>query len=605
MPGNARKDITVLEVSYEVCNKYGGIYTVITSKISRMMENIRNYIAVGPYYEKQASLEFEQQKPPLKFQKAFNALHKRHGINCYYGQWLIKGQRLLRERPLTILIDPAGYRSSINKVKKELWDFARVDSLTTSWFYEEPLPWSRATGFLIEELIRSEAIKGRAVAHFHEWLTGAGLLYLKARKVPVETVFTTHATMLGRAIAGTGREDIYSMINSGLSKKETVPDDKAREYQLMDKHSMEQASARHADVFTTVSDIVGRECEYILGRKPDLILPNGLDMSKFHAMEALSDLHITYRDQIRKFVTAFFSPYSPMDSKETILCFISGRFEFRNKGIDLFLDALGRLNKRLKQSKSKKTMIAFVWVPCHVRGRHPEIMENLALFGDLEEAVERESRRIGERIMDAFNQRKPLRHARIVDESFVHELRKTEHHLMKKGQAHTSPFEVDPNEITQGLERNGLLNSPMDKVKVIYYPTYLSSTDGVLGLNYYNAIMGCHVGVFPSYYEPWGYTPLETAALGCQSITTDLAGYGRFIRPRVGSDDYGIMVIPREGRSYEEGVACLENMLFRIYTMTKRQRGQFKIRAKQLSTLADWKGLIKNYLKAYDMALAR
>ena len=164
---------------------------------------------------------------------------------------------------------------------------------------------------------------------------------------------------------------------------------------------------------------------------------------------------------------------------------------------------------------------------------------------------------------------------------------------------------MDPNEIIHGLERNGLMNNPSDKVKIIYYPTYLTSTDGILGLNYYDAMIGCHVGIFPSYYESWGYTPLEAAALGCQSITSDLAGYGRFIRPNLGKDDYSIMVIPREGKSYQKSAEHLEELLFKIYCMDKGQRGLFKIRAKQLSKLADWGNLIKNYLKAYDMALAK
>lgn len=605
MTDNERRDITVLEISYEVCNKAGGIYTVIISKMSRMIESIQNYIAVGPYYEKPASLEFEQEKPPLRFQKAFNTLHKNHGINCYYGRWLIKGQKLLKERPLTILIDPTGFRTNINKIKEELWNFARVDSLNASWFYDEPLPWSYSTGLLIEELLRSGAIGDKVIAHFHEWLSGAGLLYLKANNIPVKTVFTTHATMLGRAIAGSGKEDIYTLIKSGLSEGKTISEDKVREYSLMDKYSMERASAQHTDVFTTVSDIVAKECEFILGRKPDNILHNGLDMAKFPAMEELSNLHLNYRDHIRNFVTAYSSPYYPIDAEETLLFFISGRFEFRNKGIDLFLDALGRLNKRLRKTKSKKTVIVFIWVPCYVKDRRADIMDSLALFEDLEEAIRDESKKISERILSTFAQRKPVKGSSIIGEGFIHELKKASLHLRKKGNPPISPFVVEPNEITHSLERNNLLNHPDDKVKVIYYPTYLSSTDGMLGLGYYNAIIGSHVGIFPSYYESWGYTPLETAALGCQSITTDLAGYGRFIKPKLGKDDYSIMVIPREKKSYEQSVAYLEEMLYKIYSMSKAQRGQFKIRAKQLSMLADWKHLIKNYLKAYEMALSK
>jgi glycogen(starch) synthase len=605
MPGIAKKDITVLEISYEVCNKFGGIYTVITSKIARMIENIQNFIAIGPYYEKPASLEFESEKPPLKFQKAFNALHKKYGINCYYGRWLIERQKLLKEKPVTILIDPAGYRASINKIKAGLWDFARVDSLCSDWWYDEPLPFAYATGLLIEELLKSGAVSGKAVAHFHEFLTGAGLLHLKKNNSPIKTVFTTHGTMLGRAIAGAGREDLYEIINFGLKEKQTISDEKAGEYQMTAKYTMERAAAQHADIFTTVSDIVGRECEFILGRKPDLILHNGLDMAKFPAMEELSDLHLGHRDHIRKFVTAYFSPYYPINTEDTLFYFISGRFEFHNKGIDIFLDALGGLNKRLKQSKSKKTIIAFIWVPCHVKDRRSDIMDSLALFEDLEEAISKESKKLGERILNAFAQGKPILGSNIIDEGFVHELKKANLHLRREGNPPISPFVVEPNEITSSLERNGLLNHPNDRVKVIYYPIYLSSTDGILGLSYYNAIIGCHVGVFPSYYESWGYTPLETAALGCQSITTDLAGYGRFMKPNLGKEDYSIMVVPREGKSYEEGVASLEGLFYKIYAMTKRQRGQFKIRAKQLSMLADWRNLIKNYMRAYEIALSK
>jgi glycogen(starch) synthase len=449
-------------------------------------------------------------------------------------------------------------------------------------------------------------VDGKVVAHFHEWLVGAGLLYVKANKVPCRTVFITHSTALGRTIAGSGREDIYGLISEGLKRKQTVSDDKAREYHAMDRHSMERASAQKADVFTTVSDIVGTECEFILGRKPDVILHNGLDMAKFPVMEDLSDLHIEYRNDIRRFVSAYFSPYYPIDMEDTLFYFISGRFEFHNKGMDLLIDAMGRLNKRLMKSKSKRTIVLFIWVPCYVKGRRSDIMDNLALFEDLEETIKEESSRIAERIMASFAQRKRITYSSIIEQGFLHELKKAELTIRKRdSMPPISPFMFDSNQVSQALERNGLINRPEDKVKVIYYPIYLSSTDGILGLNYYNAMMGCHVGIFPSYYESWGYTPLEAAALGCQSITTDLAGYGRFMKPQLGKDDYSIMVVPRERKPYEQSVAHLEDLLFRIYNMNKRQRVQFKIRAKQLSKLADWGTLINNYLKAYDMALSK
>ena len=606
MADTLKKDMTVFEVSYEVCNKFGGIYTVITSKMARMMDSLQNYIAIGPYYKDKASLSFDEEKPPLNFQKAFNSLHKKHGINCYYGRWMIHSHELMKERPVTILIDPAGFRERINDIKGELWDYARVDSMTNDWWYDEPLPWSYACGLLIEELIKSDAVKGKVAAHFHEFLTGAGLLYLKKNKIPVGTVFTTHATMLGRTIAGTGREDIHSLVKGGLSKKETISDDKAKEYKVFSKHSLERASARKADVFTTVSDVTKKECEYVLGRRPDVILYNGLDMNKFPTMEELSNLHVRYRNHIRKFLSAYFSPYYPMDTQNTLFYFISGRFEFRNKGIDLLLDALGRLNSRLGKEKSKTNIVVFIWVPCKVKDRRSDVMDNLALYEDLEETVRNESNKITQNIMNAFALRRPMKQTQIFDDTFLQHLKKAELKLRRQGQnPPVSPFIIDPNDITQRLERNALMNRKDDKVKVVYYPTYLSSTDGMLGLDYYNAMMACHVGIFPSYYEPWGYTPLEAAALGCQSITTDLAGYGMFMKPRLKKGEYSIVVVPRESKGYEESVAYLENIMFRIYCMKKSERGLFKIKAKQLSKLADWRSMIKNYLKAYDIALSK
>ena len=600
MPESGKKDITLFEVSYEVCNKVGGIYTVITSKLDRVLEQVDNYFAIGPYYEKKAAVAFEHEKPPAKISRAFRNLNKKYGINCYYGKWITKGKE-----PATILIDPAGFRDQLNDIKAKLWEFAKVDSMSDDQWYDEPLPWAYSAGMVIDELIKQGAVKGKVVAHFHEYLSGAGLLYLKSHKTPVGTVFTTHATMLGRSIAGTGKEDIHAMIRDGLAKKQTIPDDKAREYSAVSKHSMEKATARLTDVFTSVSNVTGRECEFILGRKPDVLLYNGLDTAKFPPMEELSNQHIQYRDHIRRFLSAYFSPYYPIDADDTLLFFISGRFEYRNKGIDMFMDALGRLNQKLRKEKSTKTVVAFFWVPCDTKGRRHDVMDNLALFDDLRESVEKESRKVGSRIMDAFAERKPLNSTALIDKGFLQLLKRTGLSFRREGNAPVSPFVMEENDITRGMERNGLNNSKVDHVKVIYYPTYLSSTDGILGLDYFNAMKACHVGIFPSYYEPWGYTPLEAAAQGCQSITTDLAGYGKYMKPRLPKNDYSLMVIPRENKGYEESLAYLEDLLYKIYKMSKGERGMFKMKAKQLAKLADWKELISNYMKAYDLALKK
>jgi glycogen(starch) synthase len=595
-------DATVIEVGYEVANKVGGIYTVLASKAEHMKRTVREYYAIGPYYEKNATVEFEEKAPPEKMGKAFDFLKKNHGMHCRFGTWLVEG------KPNCILIDPREFRAKTNTIKREMWDENRIDSLNSDWWYDEPLPWSRAAGIVIEELANCGVFSHKVIAHFHEWLCGAGLLYLKNRKPDIKTVFTTHSTVLGRSIAEIGGEDLYQLINDGLSKKQSVPDQKAYDYKCASKHQLERATAQNAHIFTSVSETIIPECEYILGKKPDVILPNGLNMNRFPLMENLSSMHLHLRNQIRKFAMSYFSPYYDFDSKETLFIFISGRMEFHNKGLDLFIDSLGKLNNILKQNKDSKEIVAFIWVPEHTMERKRTVMENLAMFEHFEEVVEKEGEKIENKIIRSIARGENPEDVRIFSRQFVEDMKRMELQMKAKHDQvpPITPFDLfSENAITKALAKNGLSNKKEDKVKVIYYPAYLSTADGLLGMNYYDAMIGCHVGVFPSYYESWGYTPLEAAALGLQSITTDLSGYGRFIKPHLTKDDMSIIVLKRDNVSYEQSLDELTEVLLAIYSMTKKQRGLAKMRAKHLSVLADWENLIKNYMKAYEAAIKK
>jgi glycogen(starch) synthase len=595
-------DATVVEVGYEVANKVGGIYTVLASKAENMCRSAKDYYVIGPFYEKNATVEFEESQPDEGMKKVFDSLKKSQGIICRYGHWLVDG------KPKCILIDPGSFRERVNDVKKELWDRFKVDSLNADWWYDEPLPWSRSAGIVVEELYRAGILGKNVIAHFHEWLSGAGLLHLKARCPEIRTVFTTHSTVLGRTIAEVGKEDLYALIAEGLSKKQSAPDAKAKEYKCECKHTLEKATAQNTGVFTTVSHTVVPECEYILGRKPDKILPNGLNMNRFPLMEDISSRHIHLRNRVRQFLTCYFSPYYEFDAKNTLLYFISGRFEFHNKGIDVFIDSLGRLNQRLKTLNNKQQVVVFLWIPERTMERKRTVLENMDLFEHAEEVVKEEGKKIENRIMKSFASGEFSQKAKIFDEKFLEDMKKMELQLKSRHDQTPpiTPFDLfSENLITEALKKNGLMNRKEDKVKVIYYPAYLSTTDGLLGMNYYDAMIACHVGVFPSYYESWGYTPLEAAALGLQSITTDLSGYGRFILPQLGKHDMSIMVLKRQNVPYNEVVESLTNMLFAIYRMPKKQRGMCKIRAKHLSMLADWEILIKEYVKAYEMALKK
>ncbi len=603
----AKSKLTVLEVSWEVCNKVGGIHTVLVSKMPLMLQNIDTYYAIGPYNEKNASLELVPEKPPETLSKAFETLEKKYGMKFHYGKWIIKQTIVMKKKPQAILVDPGRYRERANDIKKEMWEDFRVDTIRSAPHENDVFVWSKSVGILIEEMLKQGAIQSNSIGHFHEFLSGIAMLHLKKANAPIKSVFLTHATALGRAIAGAGKDDLYGMVNSGIRNRKTISVDKAKEYHIEDKFTLEKACALNSDVFATVSEITGRECQYMFGRKPDIILYNGLDMNKFPIMEKLSDLHIHYRDEIKKFVLGYFSPYYNTDLEDALLFFISGRFEFRNKGVDIFLDALGRLNKKLKTLKTEKKIVVFIWIPTYVKEPRHDVMYNLGIFRETEEAIERESHKIGERILKAFAKGKKPEKVEIFDPEFLFRLKETRLILdkMKGQQPPVSPFVVDDNEITESIRRNGLNNTESDPVKVIYYPTYLSASDGLLGIGYYNAMIGCHLGVFPSYYEPWGYTPLEAAALGLQTITSDLAGYGLFIRSKLKKGETSISIVHRNNVQYEESVKELENLLYDIYKAKRKERVANKIRAKQLSHLADWNNMIKNYMKAYQMALSK
>ncbi|MCX6695451.1 MAG: glycogen/starch synthase [Candidatus Altiarchaeota archaeon] len=586
----------VFEVSYEVCNKVGGIYAVLKSKAAYMTSRYGDgYYAIGYYDPAKARVDFDEEKAPEDVTEIFKKLES-EGIRCYYGRWLISG------RPRTILVDSINYSRKINEIKTRLWEDYKVDSINSDQWFNDPVLWSHAVGILIEELAKTKHMKNKKiVAHFHEWLAGTALLYLKKKKVAVATVFTTHATMLGRTIAGTGG-DLYKMVNDGLSRNEKAGIELARRYGVIDKHTMEVSCARNADVFTTVSDITGKEADYILGVKPDILLPNGLDLNKFPEIEELSILRRKYRNQTRKFLTAYFSRYYSMDYYKIRSMFISGRYEFHNKGIDVFIDALGKLNSKLKEEKSETSVVAFLLIPAANRGENIEILKNISLYEEILEQIEESLPEIGERITEyIINGKVP---DGVLTDEFRQQCKKLMVHFTeKKGQtpplcAFELSYPQDQDPILQALKKNGLLNKEDDKVKVIFYPAYLSSSDRFISLEYNQATLTCDIGVFPSFYEPWGYTPLETAAQATLAVTTDLAGFGQFIE---GKGD-GIKVLKVDNRPYDKIVEELYKTLYEIVKMPKKELTEKRINAKELSRLADWSILVENYFKAHAMA---
>ena len=601
----AKKADILFEVSWEVCNKVGGIYTVISSKAKNTKEIYReNYFCIGPYFLKKALGEFQEGAVPEQFKQIFDEM-KNLGIICHIGKWLVKGE------PDAILIDFQNFYPKSNEIKKEMWDFFQVDSLNCPADVTEPMTWGYAAGLLTEKLSRVFSGK-KIVAQFHEWLSATGLLYLKKQNLKIGTVFTTHATILGRAIASS--QNLYEVI-------ETIdPEPEAKKYWIATKYQLEKQAAFNADVFSTVSEITGHEAEHLLRKKPDIILPNGLAIEEFPSFEDASIKHKDMKFRIKEFMLYYFFPYESFDLDETLIFFIFSRYEFRNKGVDVFIKALYKLNEKLKEIKSEKTIVAFFFIPANIKSIRAELVENKDFYEDIRESVDENAKDIRNSILINLVEREELKKEKIFSESFLEEVKRKVLRFGKAGQK--APlcthelFDESQDPILGLFYKTGLDNMPDDKVKVIFYPTYLTGADGLIDLSYYEAIIGGHLGVFPSIYEPWGYTPLEAGALGVASITTDLSGFGQFVsktRPKeVCNADHcnpqkeqGIFVARRSGKTEEESVEEIYNILHYYSTLNKTQRIDNKIEARRLASLADWKILISNYVRAHNLALSK
>lgn len=580
----------IFEVSFEVCNKVGGIYTVISSKADILNTLYFNkYYLVGPYYESKAKYEFEENDTDFKDLLSVKNKLKEKGIILHFGKWLIKG------KPKTILVEINDYSKFTDSLKYEFWEKYGIDSLNAGYDFEEPMLWSSAVGEMINEYTNQNK-KKTVIGHFHEWLSGFGLLKSKSNE-NVKTIFTTHATILGRTLCAND-VDIYN----NISKIDPVAE--AYNHSIQSKFLTEKACATNADTFTTVSEITSYEAKHFLGRKADVLLLNGLDLNKFPSFEEISLKHNENRQRLREFITYYFTPYYEIDIEQTLIYFIVGRYEFKNKGIDLFIKSLGKLNEKMKKENHKKNVVAFFWIPRDNQGIKEDVLRNKNKFRHFKSIIERHEEEIKSKLLLNVLTQDDLAKD-LFSEDVKMDIKKARMEYDHPGNPPLSAFEI-PNEyedsIIKSFIENGLLNRKEDKVKVIDYPVYLSGNDGLIDINYYDAIIGSHLGVFASYYEPWGYTPLESAALGVPAITTDLSGYGKFLKEH-NDGEKGVFVLNRFKKNEKEIVHDFVNLLEGYANLSRKERVDEKIEAKEVSEIADWKLLINNYIKAYEDAI--
>ncbi|MCF7866050.1 glycogen/starch synthase [Candidatus Woesearchaeota archaeon] len=581
----------IFEVSWEVCNKVGGIYSVISSKAS-IMNNMFNYIGIGPYIRKKAEVEFSEEEPPKYLDDAIKEIEKKN-IKVHYGTWLIKGE------PKALLFESKNAEFDKDHIKKQLWESFGIDSLMTGIEFEEPLIFSWCVGEFLRILECTLKIDyENTILHAHEWMTGFAILKLKLDDSKIKTVFTTHATMLGRSISSNTKDLYETLGNFDVWQR-------AKQIGVIDKHTAEKASANTANVFTTVSEITAREASIILGRKPEVILMNGLDMDNFPSIEDTSIEHMNSRESLREFLAYTFFPYYRFNLEHNLSFYLAGRYEFENKGIDIFIDALGKLNEYLKKQDSERTISVFFFMAMPNLGVKEELLENKNHYKHIKNYVELNSKEFMRKIVNDFLSKENVSKD-VFSAEFKDEMRKDVLRFRRDGYpvlcTHKLHEHEENNSIIKAFRANNLNNSEWDKVKVLLYPAYLDGNDSLLNLEFYETVAGCHLGVFPSYYEPWGYTPLESAAMGVPAITTDLAGFGRFIqeKPR-DENDKGIFVLERDKKKREEYVEELYLLLKKFAEMSRKERVKNKVNAKDLSELADWKILIKNYEEAYDL----
>ncbi|MCG6534575.1 MAG: alpha-glucan family phosphorylase, partial [Syntrophales bacterium LBB04] len=533
----------LFEVSWEGCNKVGGIYTVITSKASQAsIAYGENYYLLGP--DLKNNLEFEETEEDCWTRMREGTAIR--DIPCRFGRWRIPGN------PKVILVG-FGKKYDKEQLLFRLWERYGVDSIAGGWDYVEPVMFSYACGEVIETIYNLYAKpKGeKAVAHFHEWMCGAGLLAIKQMAPEVGTVFTTHATILGRTLASSGM-DIYT------NMEKISPLREANAHNITAKYSMEASVAREADCFTTVSNITAQEAKNFLAREPNVITPNGLDMERIPNLVEDRAPALKARARLLEAAGHFLKKDFPGDTK---IMAISGRYEFHNKGIDLFLSALSRLEKSLKD---QETALAYLFV----LGGHKDLIPSLQCG----------------------------------QPSLYCNYTRSEAGAPPPIAPHRLDFEAsDP--ILQTCSRLGLKNGQQNKVFVIFIPTYLNGHDGLINMTYYEALSGCDLGVFPSYYEPWGYTPLESAAYAVPTITTDQAGFGIWAEQKVG-DSGGVILLRREGQDYGAIEDKLYNLLNNFLSWTEGERLERRKLARQAAAQATWSDFFSTYRQAYDMAVA-
>lgn len=536
----------IFESSWEVCNKVGGIYTVLSTRAKTLQEALRDKIIfIGPDFWKENESPYFKEDSSLFADWQWEA--KNQGLKIRVGRWTVPGE------PIAILVDFNPYFEKKNDIYGWLWENYGVDSLHAYGDYDEASMFSYAAALVVESFYNHYlTLKDKVIYHANEWMCGLGALYINNKLPQIGTIFTTHATSIGRSIAG-NMKPLYDYLFAYNG------DQMAGELNMQSKHSIEKQTAHYVDCFTTVSDITAKECVELLDKPVDVVLPNGFDNSFVPSAAKFNRKRNAARRKMLDVANALLGENLDDD---TLLVSTSGRYEFRNKGIDVFVESMNRL---LRDRDLKKKVVAFIEVP-----------------------------------------------------GWVGEPRKDLQERLKSGKKYDTPLDVP--QVTHWLHNMshdnvlGMMkyydmhNRKDEKVKVIFLPCYLDGNDGIVNLTYYDIVLGNDLCIYPSYYEPWGYTPLEAIAFKVPCITTDLAGFGLWANSVFGKNgeiEDGVKVIHRTDYNYSEVADIIKDTVADFSNMPKKQVDACRKNAGELSKKALWSEFIKYYYEAYDIALGK
>ena len=555
----------IIEVSWEVCNKVGGIYTVLSTRAKTILTKTdAQLMFIGPdLWKETANPLFKEDK---RLMAGWRKRATEEGLNIRIGRWMIPGE------PVAVLVDFTPYYNIKNDIYAEAWNLFSVDSLHAYGDYDEASMFSYAAAKVAESYYRNEIVKKaktsqadnncqlpKVIYQAHEWMTGLGALFLKHWIPSIATIFTTHATSIGRSIAG-NMKPLYDYMEGYNG------DQMADELNMQSKHSIEKQAAHRVDCFTTVSEITDRECAQLLEKKADVITVNGFEDDFVPKGAAFT----AKRKEARKVMLNVASKLLGQEfADDTIIVSTGGRYEFRNKGIDILLESLNRL---AHEPSLDRDVLAFINVPAWVKGPRMDLVERLQM---------REESNCQLSIVNC-----PLENPVI-----THEL-----------------YNMDDDKALSMMRAIGLNNAPESRVKVIFVPCYLNGDDGIFNLPYYDLLPGDDLAVYPSYYEPWGYTPLESVAFHVPTITTDLAGFGLWANSLKGEYSQledGVKVIHRTDSNWDEAANEIKNSILTFTKMDAKMVTQLRRRAADISKKALWDKFVKYYLEAYEVALSK